>query len=206
MKKFLLCFFACLFLLNPINANAGLLNDLDDALNESSNSEPVEDQSLSDIMREVPKEQNENIDTNVMDSAQDKIGNTIGVLTSVVIYLIFAGIAFTTSCDLMYIAVPMSRQYLNTKSQNQQSNSMYGQQNQSQGYCLVSDTVMQILNQQQRQMTSGYLCKEYLKRRSVTVIIGVIVLMLLVTTSVFTDFGLNIGAWFYYSLKSLLAF
>lgn len=39
----------------------------------------------------------------------------------------------------------------------------------------------------------GNVIKNYFKRRALSIVFSVIVLMILVTTSLFTDFGLNIG-------------
>lgn len=39
----------------------------------------------------------------------------------------------------------------------------------------------------------GNMIKNYFKRRALSIVFSVIVLMILVTTSLFTDFGLNIG-------------
>ena len=68
--------------------------------------------TLSDAFRETKKQNNENMDTKVMDEASDKIYSLTGTITSAIIYLIFAFTAFTTACDLLYIGVPFLRPYL----------------------------------------------------------------------------------------------
>ena len=47
---------------------------------------------------------------------------------------------------------------------------------------------------------------EYFKRRAVGIIYMVVVLILLVTTSIFTDLGFNIGEFIFEKISSFLGF
>ena len=76
---------------------------------------------------------------------------------------------------------------------------------------LISKELRQLINENQNAgngvlRPSKNLALAYLKKRAVNVIFMVIVLMLLVTTSLFTDFGLNVGEAIYQKLSSLLGF
>jgi hypothetical protein len=68
------------------------------------------DQSITDQFNNYSSTTTPDSDT--MTQVGGKITNTAGTIISVIIYLIFALTAFTTACDLLYIAIPPIRPYL----------------------------------------------------------------------------------------------
>lgn len=68
------------------------------------------DDSITDVMGDWGNRNKPDSDT--MNTANSWIGSHLGVLLSVIIYLIFALTFFTTACDLAYIAVPPLRPFL----------------------------------------------------------------------------------------------
>jgi hypothetical protein len=91
-----------------------------------------DDQSISDAFSNYT-------DTTKPDSEQmtkyrGSITSTVGVVLSVIIYLIFALTVFTTACDLLYIAIPPIRPYLYnpTGSSNNSVDSINGNMNNNQ--------------------------------------------------------------------------
>lgn len=115
-----------------------------------------------------------------------QIQSTTGTVVSVIIYLIFALTASTTACDLLYIGIPGLRPTL-----------------------CPSEDKKGLVSAEARSLTSNPQVNEsivvrYFKRRAVSIVYMVVVLMLLVTTSLFTDMGLNIGELIYKGVRSFL--
>ena len=166
----------------------------------------ADDQSLSDMMTTVPEEYNENIDANVMQGSMSAIDSTVGLAISVLLYLIFAGLGFTTACDLLYIAVPGLRPSMYSGSSGGMIGGFGGMQGGMQNgtsekqICLVSSEIRSLVD------NNCLTLKNYFKSRAVAITITVAILLLLVTTSVFTDFGLNIGRFVFDVFKNILAF
>ena len=234
MKKILLIF---LFLLS-INLYctdsyaASLFNSNSDIYNGSDEEQSTDEQDLqdiSDVMRAVPEENNANIDADSMAAGKRNVNYFAGTIISIIVYIIFAMLGFTTACDLVYLSIPSMRPILNRSSGTQQPNTFSGnmqmnrfgsQQSGNSEFCLVSDTAKNLLNNQNMQnMRSNYMNYNrgnnqqksnsqmlalYFKERSVSIVIIITVLILLVSTSVFTDFGLNIGEFLYDLFMNLL--
>lgn len=166
-----------------------------------------DNQSLFDAVDEAVDNQNQNIDDEAMKSGISAIDGTIGVLISFIIYLIFAFLGFTTATDLLYIGFPGIRPTLYSSSS--QSNGQMGMQGMNNGNsdsksgtCLISNEL-----RQQVEMTGDYInMKEYFKARAVSIVLTVVILFILVGSTFFTDFGLNIGALIYDFVSSLLGF
>lgn len=177
-------------------------------------------QSITDVMQQRPGA--DTPDANAMWKAQSLIGRTIGVALSVIMYIFFAMTFFTTACDLAYIGVPPIRALLYEPSNGGQVTDTNVQARR--GRCLVSNELRSLLGlgnatsaaprggynryggtaQFQTGMTNSNVALAYLKRRAVGVVLIVAVFMLLVTSTVFTDFGLNIGQMVYSWVSGLL--
>jgi len=207
---------------------------------------------------------NSTVDTETMDKASTLTNRLFGTLTSCIVYAIFALSAFTTACDLLYIAVPPIRTFMYNPSGGQQQTvkpytQMYGdqssiQQNTNQQNsngiferirngeaALISNELKQLLNTP-TSMTNSYMNRrpvmrmnygrrgyghsgygrngyanygygmndfgqqnqmqvpelkivilEYFKNRVIALVLMAVVMVLLLSSSVFTDCGLNIG-------------
>lgn len=87
--------------------------------------------SLTGTMREFSSSNTP--DKEVMETTGNTITSKAGVVISVIIYIFFALIGFTTACDLLYIAVPPIRPLLyskgNNNSQSQGFNNQGGNNN-----------------------------------------------------------------------------
>lgn len=70
----------------------------------------IDDGSISDAFKDYSSTTNPNAE--VMTQVNETIVTPIGNITSFIIYIIFAMTAFTTVCDLLWIAVPPLRNYL----------------------------------------------------------------------------------------------
>lgn len=77
--------------------------------------------SLTGTMREFSSSNTP--DKEVMETTGNTITSKAGVVISVIIYIFFALIGFTTACDLLYIAVPPIRPLLYSKGNNNNSQS-----------------------------------------------------------------------------------
>lgn len=158
-------------------------------------------------------------DSSILDEEDSKtvgrlggnISSAAGNVTSFLIYVMFAFCFVTSAFDLLYISAPPLRPVLWNRSsgvaQTQNfgsSNGMQGQQynnnqlgqsqqgEQSKKWCLVSDELKYVMNYQNN-MPQKALIMSYFKKRAYAVIVIVVVVFLLIGSSVFTDFGLNIG-------------
>jgi hypothetical protein len=75
--------------------------------------------SLSNVLN---NQSNVKVDSNVMENANSQISSLAGTILSVIIYIIFAGLGFTTACDLAYIALPPIRPFLYNPSTDTATN------------------------------------------------------------------------------------
>lgn len=93
-----------------------------------------DDQSITDVMGGWGS--NNKPDEDSMNEATGFINSTLGVALSVIIYIIFAMIAFTTACDIAYIAIPPLRPMLYTPDDNTgvNMNNMGGMSTQQMNY------------------------------------------------------------------------
>ena len=220
-----------------------------------SNSVPVnEEYGLLDAMKDQAT-YNSTVDTETMEKASTFTSRVFGTLTSCIVYAIFALSAFTTACDLLYIAVPPIRGFMYNPSgkQNNTTTQMYGNTNTVQQDssrqsgnmferikngegALISNELRQLLNTP-TSMTNAYMTRipimgmnygrrnyggrgynnygygmnnfgqqnqmqvpemkivilEYFKNRAVALVIMSAIMVLLLSSSIFTDCGLNIG-------------
>lgn len=114
-----------------------------------------------------------------------KISNKVGYFTSFVLWCIFALIGFTTACDFLFICVPFLRIHMYKPNSG-------GSDSNSKEWCLISNELKYIMSNCQVTST-GALVIMYSKKRAFSVIYTVVVIVLLILSSVITDFGFNIG-------------
>lgn len=157
-------------------------------------------------------------DSSILDEEDSKtvgrlggnISSAAGNVTSFLIYVMFAFCFVTSAFDLLYISAPPLRPVLWNRSsgvaqtqnfgssngmQGQQYNNQSGQSQQGEQFkkwCLVSDELKYVMNYQNN-MPQKALIMSYFKKRAYAVIVIVVVVFLLIGSSVFADFGLNIG-------------
>lgn len=122
--------------------------------------------SITDVMRNMDEVNNP--DKDLFNKGADKVQSTVGTAISVVVYIFFALLVFTTSCDLLYIVIPFSRKHLYNEK-----------------HCLISKEVIELGEHPN--------IKQYFKKRVLNIILIVVIFLLLVTTNLFTDLGFNIG-------------
>lgn len=159
---------------------------------------PVEASSLTDIMGEMGNQ--EVPEDNFLSDASSGITKFAGILISVIIYIFFALVALTTAIDLLYIVFPPIRSSLYPR--DEQSSANY------QGYSVQAQYQNQVQQKRKKCWITNDLKKllitcslnnkkvlivNYFKARMINIIFAVFVMILLVTTSVFTDTGMNIG-------------
>lgn len=168
-------------------------------------------QSIMDVFKNKPG--SERPDSEVMGRTNDFISKTIGVALSVIIYVFFAMTAFTTACDLAYIGVPAVRPLMYEQGGSWAVAHGQGQvqgSSETKSRCLISSELRSIMNigqgNAQTVIPSSNIMVTYLKRRAISIVIIVAVFMLLVTSSVFTDFGLNIGSMLYQTAAKFFGF
>lgn len=158
---------------------------------------PVEASSLSDIMGEMGNQ--EVPEDNFLSDASSGITKFAGILISVIIYIFFALVALTTAIDLLYIVFPPVRNSLYPK--DEQTTQGYQVQMQQQGQfqvqqkrkkCWITNDLKKLLITCSLN-NKKVLIVNYFKARLINIIFAVFVMILLVTTSVFTDAGMNIG-------------
>lgn len=165
--------------------------------------------SLTDVMEGMGDQQVPEDD--LLSGVTSGVTAFAGILISVIIYLFFALTALTTAIDLLYIAFPSLRNFLCPNEQspqgrmqsqfNQPRGQMQAQFNQHQGQlqaqqkakkCWITNELKKIM-----QTTSlndrKTIISRYFKARIVNIVFAVMVMILLVSTSVFTDAGVNIG-------------
>lgn len=153
--------------------------------------------SLTDIMEGMGEQQVP--EDGMLSDASSGITVFAGVLISIIIYLFFALIALTTAIDLLYIAFPPLRNVLYPKEQELQGQAQlqYQAQGQSQNRqkpkkCWITLELKKIM--QTTSITDKKtIIQRYFKARLVNIVFAVVVMILLVSTSVFTDAGVNIG-------------
>lgn len=192
------------------------------------------DGSIADVFKGYSKTTKP--DSEVMADVRKNITSPIGTLISVIMYLIFAFTGFTTVTDLAYIAIPPIRSILcPANGGNANGYSSYTRESadkaaqrgdmasaasrswiSSELRSLVSNVQTNGQTSQDRNFTATTgtnlmqnkknLLVEYFKRRAVGIIYTVVILMLLVTTSLFTDLGLNIGQSIYNVVSKFLGF
>lgn len=131
------------------------------------------------------------------------MSSALGNVTSFLIYVIFAFCFVTSATDILFISVPPLRPTL--WKQTQSAGGMNNMQNHQVGmhghqtvqtdiqknWCLISDECKNTMNYQG--YSQAQLLKIYIKKRAYALIVTVVVIWLLIVSSVFTDFGLNIG-------------
>ena len=209
-----------------------------------------DDQSITGIMggwseRNKPEPEK-------MEKSVSWIHNTLGVVTSVIIYVLLAALFFTTACDLLWLGVPVIRPYLDgsyggyqegyssitrenaVKAEKSGNMGLASRLHQSADFLeargegvahinsangkksktsFISNELRDIvanhkntwqdrnfqattgrnLVQEENQKFGKNLLITYIKRRAFSIILTVVVLVVLVTTTVFTKCGLNIG-------------
>ena len=143
-------------------------------------------------------------DQNVIREGGFLITNVTGTIVSVAVVLMFAAIFIITAIDLFYIVVPPARQLLLSKAK-ESGMSFETKQNATEdksvigkGLQLVSDQLKLTVNEFDCDNSrisadnKGFLLS-YLKKRSVSMILLAVCVMLLLGSSIFTDFGWNVG-------------
>jgi hypothetical protein len=151
---------------------------------------------LTDVMdgmgsQEVP-------DNGLLSEATSGITEFAGILISVLIYVFFALMALTTAIDLLYIVFPPIRKIL-CPTDSSQGNDIptQGQQGQVQGQtkpkkCWITNELKRIM-QTTPLNNKKTIIQRYFNARIISIVSAVVVMILLVSTSIFTDTGLNIG-------------
>ena len=188
-----------------------LMGQYNAAKNAQESSTEVSDgdnNSINHIMKTWGKSNNP--DKQTMQEGTTYVNNTFGTLLSVLIMIFFAGLTFTTVTDLLYIGVPFVRPYLyngeNQQGQQMQSsinnfggfNATQGMpnqqqvQNQHKNICLISGELKVMAMNNAMTQNKKSLILEYMKSRSLSLIMFTLCAILL-TTSIFTNFGINVG-------------
>lgn len=183
---------------------------------EASTEYPIDngsgsDQNITDVMTDWGDRNKPDGET--MEYVSSYSQSTIGVVVSVIVWIFFALIAFTTACDLAYIVLPFTRTFLDNTSSNsqqgmmQQGMNLQGATPQGSGeksVCLISKDLKSIMsntygNNQYQTMGNNIdaqrknILIEYSKKRAVSIVLAVVILIIFVFSSVFTDMGFNIG-------------
>lgn len=147
------------------------------------------DYGLTDVMKDM-SDNNSTADGEVLEQVTSPFTQVVGTLLSVFVYLIFALQFCWTALDLIYVSIPVSRNYLYKKQlegQEQDSNTKV--------VCFLSRDMKQMVD-------TGYFnsvvvhksfIKNYLVVRAKGLVIFGVVVGLLLFSTIFTDCGLNIG-------------
>lgn len=119
---------------------------------------------------------------------------------SIGIYVIFTFMFAQTAVDFIYIAIPPIRGYM-IKTPNENIGSSEEIKEGKKEKCLVSQELKLLVLNNTKQ---GDLLPSYLKKRSVTIALLAIIVILLITSNIFFKTGFNIGEAIYKAIKGVL--
>ena len=163
---------------------------------------------ITDVMNKYGK--HDHVDNTKIANYSGGFVELVGTATSFVIMVLFAAVGFTTAADLLYIAVPPLRGLLyqnasgSSTSQFIQGDIAREPQKVStdstgKKWCFVSRTMQNLVNagftngNPNTQTKQGSLLQIYFKSRAKELIFLSVVVALFLGSSLFTDFGFNIG-------------
>lgn len=127
----------------------------------------------------------------------DTIIVLIEYAVSIGIYVIFTLMFAQTAVDFIYIVIPPIRGYMiKTPNENMGSSEEIKEDNKEK--CLVSQELKLLVLNNTKQ---GDLLSLYLKKRSVTIALLTIIVILLITSNIFFKTGFNIGEAIYKAIK-----
>ena len=149
-------------------------------------------ESITDVMGDWGNTNNPDGET--MQEATSWVSKYLGTALSVLLYVIFALTTLVTAIDLAYIGLPMTRTFLYTGGQTPNTSGVPTETQSNKEVCYISRDLKCLIDKgllKTNTVKSSVLT--YMKTRAVNIVIMVVILLVLVTTSVFTDMGLNIG-------------
>lgn len=208
MKRILIIVLTAILLGNPMFCHAESLEDPifneqeteyeegsyeDDEADESNEGE----QSPTNL-RDIMQDYGENGMVSEEDASNPNISfveSLISYVVSGVIIIIFLCTFIMTILDLIYISIPFSRNILlKTNEAGEEGTEPEKKQ-------FVTHEAIYLV--QNKESLSNNILVEYFKKRTINMILIVVIVMLLIGSSVITDTGLNIGLMFLKMIKGL---
>lgn len=208
MKRILIIVLTAILLGNPMFCYAESLEDpifneqeteySEGSYEDGEADESDEGEQSPTNLRDVMQDYGENGMVSEEDASNPNITfieSLISYVVSGVIIIIFLCTFIMTVLDLIYISIPFSRNIL------LKTNEAKGEGAEPEKKQFVTHEAIYLV--QNKESLSNNILVEYFKKRTINMILIVVIVMLLIGSSVITDTGLNIGLMFLKMIKGL---
>ena len=208
MKRIIIIVLTAILLGNPMFCYAESLEDpifneqeteySEDSYEDDEVDESDEGEQSPTNLRDIMQDYGENGMVSEEDASNPNISfveSLISYVVSGVIIIIFLCTFIMTVLDLIYISIPFSRNILlRTNEAGEEGAKPEKKQ-------FVTHEAVYLV--QNKESLSNNILVEYFKKRTINMILIVVIVMLLIGSSVITDTGLNIGLMFLKMIKGL---